>query len=94
VNNGLKRWICLFTLGIGIANFAAFFAASLYLGGDAINGKMAAGHFYLMGHGRYTEVSESVFAYSKWHAYSTWLTHPLAFIAACLYYRIERKPPN
>jgi hypothetical protein len=40
-----------------------------------VNGKVDAGHYYLFGvrteygHKVYTEVSERVFNYSKWHVY-------------------------
>src|SRR5262249_53426354 len=63
-----------------ILNFVAFLAISLYLGGDAVNGKVEAGHYYLFGlrakpwQKGYTEVSESVFNYSRWHVYSLWIT--------------------
>jgi hypothetical protein len=48
-----------------------------------MNGKAEGGHYYLFGvrteSGRkvYTEVSEPVFNYSKWHVYSLWATWPL-----------------
>ena len=87
VSSKVKLRICLWIFGIGIVNFVLFFVGALYLGGDAINGKAAADHFYLMSHGQYTEVSEAVFTYSKWHVYSTWITHPLAFVAGYWYYR-------
>ncbi len=86
-----KIRLCLCIAGIGLANFFAFFVAVLCLGGDAVNGKIAAGHYYLMSHGRYTEVNEAVFAYSKWHVYSLWITHPLAFAACVFYYRLKKK---
>lgn len=76
-----------------VLNFLVFFAVSLYLGGDAVSGKIDNGHFYLSSHGRYTEVSARVFAYSRWHTYSVWLTHSAALIAACWLWRRERATP-
>ncbi len=76
---------------LGLANFFSFFVVAVYLGGDALNGKMEGGHFYLMSHGRFTEVDESVFTYSKWHAISVWITHPCALIAAYFYNRLRGK---
>ncbi|HZW74452.1 MAG TPA: hypothetical protein VFF43_12940 [Caldimonas sp.] len=62
-----------------ILDFAAFAVTALVLGGDAINGKIEAGHFFLGSHGHYTEVSEHVFTYSKWHAYSVFAAYALTF---------------
>ena len=69
---------------IGILNFAAYCIISLSIGGDAINGKTEGGKFYLGEHGRYKEVSSSVFEYSRIHTYSVWVTHPLAMFGAFL----------
>jgi hypothetical protein len=55
-----------------------FVAVASLLGGDATNGKIANGHFFLANHGKLTEVSEGVFRYSLWHARSLFITHPLA----------------
>jgi hypothetical protein len=76
------RTLCKWAVGIALFNFLLFWVAAVYLGGDAVNGKTDKGRFFLMSHGRYTEVSADLFTYSKWHAYSLWLTHPLAFVAA------------
>ena len=84
--------ICLMV--VAVLNFLVFFAVALYLGGDAANGKIDDGHFYLGSHGHYTEVSARVFAYSKWHTYSVWLTHSAAFIAACWLWLRDRTAPN
>jgi hypothetical protein len=75
--------ICL----IGISNFFVFVAVASYLGGDALNGRVDGEHYYLFGvrseygHKVYTEVSQAVFTYSKWHAYSVLMTWPLVILA-------------
>lgn len=51
--------------------------AVLY-GGDALNGKVEDGHYYLASHGRYTEVSQRFFEYSRIHALSAFIAIPLA----------------
>ena len=84
-----KLLLCQVIFCLGLANFFVFFVVAVYLGGDAINGKMENGHFYLMSHGRLTEVNEDVFAYSKWHCYSVWITHPIAIVAAYWYNRLR-----
>jgi hypothetical protein len=48
--------------------FFIVFIATVYLGGDAINGKVVGGHYFLASHGRLTEVSHGIFLCSKVHA--------------------------
>ncbi len=85
-----RRYLCIGIFILAFVNFAAFWLIAVYLGGDAINGRITDGHYFLMAHGRYTEVSAAVFTYSKWHVYSVWITHPLAFLAALAYFRLDR----
>ena len=56
------------TLALVVPNFFAFIIGSLYLGGDALNGYVKAGHYFLCAHGSCTEVAEGVWSYSYWHA--------------------------
>jgi hypothetical protein len=56
-----------------LLNFVSFFVGAIYLGGDALNGKIENGHFYLANHGKLTEVSEGVYRYSQIHALSVFL---------------------
>jgi hypothetical protein len=70
-------WIIFFG---GIANLAVFMGVADQLGGDALNGRVEAGHYYLGSHGRLTEVSRDVFTYSWWHAVSLMVTQPLALL--------------
>jgi len=66
---------------IAIANFASFWVIAVVNGGDALNGKKEAGKYFVCSHGRYTEVSESFFDYSRIHAESLWITHPVALLS-------------
>ena len=75
----MKRFAYIL-IALGILNFTAYWIISGALGGDAINGKDEGGRYYLSSHGRYTEVSRSIFEYSRFHTYSLCLTHPLVFI--------------
>jgi len=67
---------CYLMIAIGVLNFLVFVAGATYLGGDAVNGKVENGRYYLFGvrtdseRKGYTEVSERVFTYSRWHVYS------------------------
>jgi hypothetical protein len=74
-----------FLIYLAIINFVLFSLMSLYLGGDALNGKAEAGHYYLASHGRLTEVSYQVFTYSKLHAYTLFVTHPIGIIAGIVW---------
>lgn len=58
---------------LATANFICFFVVASYLGGDALGGKNANGHFYLSSHGKLTEVSEAVYRYSQLHGLSVFL---------------------
>src|SRR5262245_55965390 len=75
---------------VAILNFLSFVAAAAVLGGDAVNGKTDGQKYYLSSHGHFTEVSRSVFEYSRFHAYSVWVTHPLAFIGGYIYMRAQK----
>ena len=79
-----------------ILNAAAFVAAAVYIGGDAVNGKAEGGRYYVYGvrgqNGQkaYTQVSPAVFAYSKYHVYVTVTTWFLMFIVGVVKGRPQR----
>ena len=61
---------------VALLDFILLFAVSSYIGGDAVNGKIENGKYYVWGY-RYqdrvkgfTEVSRSFFDFSKWQVYS------------------------
>jgi hypothetical protein len=66
---------------LGVANFLIFAAIAIAIGGDAYNGKIENGHFFLGNHGRFTEVSQATFNYSLAHVRSLFVTHPVAALA-------------
>jgi hypothetical protein len=69
---------------VGLLDFVSFLIGASYLGGDAVNGKIDGGRYYLYGpyHGMkgYHEVSQAVFDYSRWHAYSLMIIWPLMIV--------------
>jgi hypothetical protein len=73
-----------------LLNFVAFVAIALYLGGDAINGRVVNDHYYLANHGVYTEVNHTVFLYSKIHAPIFMVTHLLLFVYLGISYLLKR----
>jgi hypothetical protein len=53
-------------------NFGAYLIIATLIGGDAINGHVASGRYYLAMHGHLTQVSRSMYEYSRWHTYLLW----------------------
>ncbi len=89
--------VCRRIVNIGLLNILAFLLVTTFLGGDATNGKVENGHYYVWGvrtlSGRkvYTEVSRFAFTYSKWHFYSLWATLPFVILAASAARRYEKR---
>ncbi|HTT04564.1 MAG TPA: hypothetical protein VMF64_04695 [Steroidobacteraceae bacterium] len=75
----LPRWLRALSI-LALVNFGAFVIGAEYLHGDALNGHVAAGHYFLSWHGTDTEVSRAVFTYSRDHAISMLCTHAAAII--------------
>lgn len=74
----LNRILALIVIVV-ILNFFAFFVISMSIGGDALNGRVVNGHYYL-GPGKLKEVSPALFAYSRWHGISLAVTFPPAML--------------
>ncbi len=66
-------------------------SVSMYLGGDALSGKIEDGHYFVRSHGHYTEVSHNVFIYSKIHTIIFISWHLLLFIYAGIAHIRERR---
>ena len=77
-----RRRLCITAIALASINFATFIIAGFVLGGDAGNGRVENGHYYLNFHGTYTEVSKTVYAYSWWHSFSLPFTFVLFAVAA------------
>ena len=72
-----------FTNALVFPNFLLLFYFCHRLGGDALNGYVQAGHYYLhSSHGHYTEVPQSVWSFSYWHTLS-------AIGGICLRFAVE-----
>jgi len=65
-------------------NFLLYAIIAENIGGDAINGKVDAGRYYLGSHGQYIEVSRAVFTYSRLHTYVLWAHYLLFFITGAV----------
>lgn len=62
---------------IAITNFVAFLVIGGYLGGYA-RGHVTGAPYFLIWYGHATEVSRTIFRYSRWHEYAMLLTHGAA----------------
>ena len=75
----------------GIINFAVYVLVAAKIGGDAVNGHSASGHYFLGEHGKLTETSYSVFLYSKLHTYTLFVSHPLAMLGIWINHRWKKQ---
>ncbi len=84
------RWM-KWLAAMWIANFAAFVLIGGYLGGDALNGYVKDGHYFVAEHehGHAIEVSRAVYLYSEWHAISVVLSLAV-FLAFTAFVRRRR----
>ncbi|HSI13831.1 MAG TPA: hypothetical protein VK961_17430 [Chthoniobacter sp.] len=81
----MKKW-SLIVFVVAVVNFVAFLIGAAKLGGDAVNGKIQDGRYYVADHGKLTEVSHAAFNYSRIHCYSIFVTHPLALFFGLMYF--------
>ena len=79
-----------FFLG-GLLNLFVCWFVAVAIGGDAVIGRFSDGRYYLASHGKYTQVSETLYRYSYAHTVSTFITPPLAALGWYLLYRSEQK---
>lgn len=75
----LPIWLRLILI-IAFINFISFWIISVAKGGEALNGKMEDGKFFVASHGRYTEVSRVFFEFNRIQSISVWVTHSCAFL--------------
>lgn len=79
-NDLIPAWVVYTAFIVAIVNFVTYAVIASIIGGDAMNGYAAGGHYFLGNKGHFTEVSRGLWEYSKWHTVSIFVTHPLAFI--------------
>jgi hypothetical protein len=73
--------VAALVFGFALYSFAVVFGDSMRLGGDALNGYEANGHYYVSSHGKTTEVSREDWQASEQHATRVFVTHPLGLVA-------------
>jgi hypothetical protein len=81
INKRWLPWLAVILVAIGFVNFFIFWTESMALGGDALNGHVTNGHYFLASHGSYTEVSQTVWTLSLIHAVATFVSWPFVMLA-------------
>lgn len=66
---------------LGFTNFLVFILSIIILGGDGLNGKVEAGHYYLGNHGVYTQVIYPIYLLSRVWGILLFVSWPFVMIA-------------
>jgi hypothetical protein len=94
VTSRLLSQLAAVVTAVALLDFVSYLIAASYLGGDAVNGKIEGGRYYLWGpyHGikTYHEVSQAVFTFSRLHTYSLFILWPLMFVLIVASKRVAR----
>ena len=70
--------------GVGVVNMVVCFVIAIILGGNALNGKIEDGHYYLAQHSELTEVSRSVWLYSCVHFWTVIAYLPVMIVGGLM----------
>ena len=82
------KWVIYPTAAVAITNFGALIIASAYLHGDALNGYVRAGHFFVCAKGRIcNEVSSVAWHFSYWQEWSVIAGILLVFVENVVFQR-------
>ncbi|MEQ1934867.1 MAG: hypothetical protein ABL962_13490 [Fimbriimonadaceae bacterium] len=66
-----SKWVTGLAVALVLPNFFISLIRSHQLGGDALNGYVKAGHYFLCSKWGCTEVAQSTWTYSYWHEVAT-----------------------
>lgn len=79
--------VCVWLILLGLGNFLAYGVGYALIGGDAPNGAVRDGHYFVRGHfihhlsGQEQEVSRGVWIYSYIHSISIWPSIAIVLLA-------------
>lgn len=82
-----RNRVCIWIIGLGLANLLAYTVSYAYLQGDAANGEIRDGKYYVRGHfihgpeGKQKDVSRATWIYSYIHSITIWPTEGLLLVA-------------
>ena len=83
--------LCQALILVGFANFFVFSVVASRIGGNAGDGMVQAGRYYLGVKSHYTQVGQNIYMYSLWHGYSLLVTHPLIILSAVALSWLEKR---
>jgi hypothetical protein len=69
---------------VTVINFGVWGIVNSVIHGDAFNGKLEHGKYYVAAKGRYTEVSRSVYLYSYIHTCTNFILFPATILSGLL----------
>ncbi len=72
-----------------LVNFFTFWIGVVLLGGDAVNGRIQNGHYFLRSHAHLQEVSAGIFIYSEIHCISA-MVGMVATMLAVVWFKSRR----
>jgi hypothetical protein len=81
-----RNRLCIWIIGLGLLNLVAYTVSYAYLQGDARNGEIREGRYYVRGHflhgtqGKQREVDKPTWIYSYIHSISIWPSEGLVVI--------------
>ena len=76
-------WLATFFVACWL-NFFVFFLTSFLIGGSGSIGKIQHGKYYVANHGKYTEVSQTMFEFSRIHSTFSIITLVTALLVVLL----------
>lgn len=98
---GLLAVVAVMTVVVAGYCFLVMIDENQKLGGDAINGYVRDGHYYVRNHGRSTEVTAEQWEVNRAHNLRVLVTHPLGLLAmgylvigVILPYSVGRRSPE
>jgi hypothetical protein len=95
VTSRLLSQLAAVVTAVALLDFVSYLIAASYLGGDAVNGKVEGGLYYLWGlttgQRPHHEVSQAVFTFSRLHTYSLFILGPLTFVLIVASKRVARR---
>jgi len=79
------KWVVYPTFIMAMLLFLTFMIDSSYLGGDALNGYVGAGHYFVCEHGHCVEVPKVAWHYSYWLGYASYVSFIVVFAELALF---------
>ena len=76
---------------VTVLNFGVWGVVNCFIHGDAFNGKIQDGKYYVAAKGKYTEVTRSVYWYSYVHTWTNFVLFPATILSGLLGMRFSAR---